>query len=208
MLPTCQRNKIKSACPKCSTRNPCRALPQSSLSIWALTLLRYLARQGEHEVLMISVDSHRKATYIPASGFTCGLLLGPQRISADGKDQEGTLIILGFSILEVQAVQKVRKPRRSQLCGLAVVVKCHHSCSETRCEEPQCSETTPGSGTAQTRSNPQKKVIRLPICQWGTRDVLYKAMLLPMLPGGMEPAAASPAARDKGKVEGKCTSSI
>lgn len=126
-----------------------------------MSLLRYLARQGEHEVLMISVDSLRKATYIPASGFTCGLLLGPQRISADGKDQEGTLIILGFNNLEVQAVQKVRKPRRCQLCGLAVVVKCHHPCSETRCEEPQCSETAPGSGTAQTRSNPQKKVIRL-----------------------------------------------
>lgn len=57
-----------------------------------------------------SATSHQKATYIPSSGFTCGLLLDLQSSSADGKHQEETCTVLGFDNLEVQAVQKTRKP--------------------------------------------------------------------------------------------------
>lgn len=69
-----------------------------------------------------STTSHQNAIYILLFGFTYGLLLGLQSISADGK-QEGTCIILGFDNLEVQAVQKTRKSWRSQVRGLAVTMK-------------------------------------------------------------------------------------
>lgn len=70
-----------------------------------------------------STTSHQNAIYILLFGFTYGLLLGLQSISADGKQQEGTCIILGFDNLEVQAVQKTRKTWRSQVHGLAVTMK-------------------------------------------------------------------------------------